>query len=146
MRLMPRLFAVIAACAFFPAAHAACTPASIAGWFAAGSAGAFYGNPDLIVGVGRVGFNGVNGVSITDWRQGQEGTVSTFTGSGTYTIDAWCRGTATVALKQQNGASAGTMTMSFVVSGTPTSPRITGLVSHQVNAFTATVQLDKIGL
>ena len=145
MRLLSRLLAVIATCAFFPAAHAGCTPASIAGWFAAGSTGAFYANPDVVVGVGHFGFDGVNRVSLTNWRQGQEGVVSTFTGVGTYTIDAYCRGTATFALKQQSGASAGTMTMSFVVSGTPASPRITGLVSHQVNQFTASVQLEKIG-
>jgi len=145
MRLLPRLFAVIAACSFFPAAHAACNPASIAGWFAAGGAGAYYGDPDLVVGVARIGFNGVNAVTVTNYTQGQVGGVTNFTGTGTYTLDAWCRGTATIALKQ-GATAAGTIYLTFVVAGTPASPVVSGLVSNPAAGFTGTLHLEKIGL
>lgn len=145
MRLFPRLLAVVAACAVFPAAHAACTPASIAGWFAAGGAGAYYADPNPVVGVARIGFNGVNGVTVTNYYQGQVGGVTALTGSGTYTLDSWCRGTATIALKKGT-TPAGTITLQFVVSGTPTFPQITGLVSNPYDGFTGSVVLNKISL
>ncbi|UHQ19523.1 hypothetical protein LVB87_15250 [Lysobacter sp. KIS68-7] len=145
MRLLPSVFAAIAACSFFPAAHAACTPASIAGWFAGGGAGAYYADPDPVVGVVRIGFDGVNGVSVQNYREGQTGAVTTFTGTGTYSLDSWCRGSATISLKQGTVA-AGTVTVSFVVAGTQANPLITGIVSNPAAGSTGALYLAKIGL
>lgn len=144
MRLLPRLLAVVAACAFFPAAHAACTAASIKGSYAAGVSGTYsYSYPTA--GVAHVTFDGIKTVSVSSYKEGELGTVQAYTGTGTYTLDAFCRGSAVITLKQ-NGVAVGTMSLALVVSGTPTNPQIDALVSSPATQFTGGAHLSKIAL
>lgn len=144
MRLLPRLLTVVAAFAVFPAAHAACTAATIKGNFAAGVSGS-YSSTYPVVGVGHVYFNGVNAVSISSYKEGEYGDVYTYTGYGSYQVDQYCRGTATIGLKQ-NGVAVGTLSLAFTVSGTPASPQIQALVSNPATDFTGGAFLNKINL
>ena len=144
MRLLPRVLAVVAACAFFPAAHAACTAATLKGYYAASGGGSYF-STYAAFGVAHVYFNGANAVSISSYKEGQEGSVRVFTGYGSYQVDQYCRGTASIALKE-NGVAAGTISLSFVVSGTPTYPQITALVSNPVSGYSGGAFLNKINL
>jgi hypothetical protein len=144
MRLLTRILAVVAACAVFPAANAACTAATIKGSYAAGISGS-YSSTYPIAGVGHVYFNGVNGVAISSYKEGEFGDVRTFTGSGTYQLDPYCRGTAAVTLKQ-NGVTVGTLSFAFTVSGTAASPQIQALISNPASDFTGGAFLSKINL
>ena len=144
MRLLPRLLAVFAACAVFPAAHAACSAATIKGYYSAMGSGA-YSSTYLTVGVAHVYFNGANAVSVSSYKEGEDGGVHTFTGYGSYTLDSLCRGSASIALKE-NGVAAGSISLSFVVSGTPASPQIQALVSNATTGFTGAAVMNKINL
>ena len=143
MRLFPRVLAVVAACAIFPAAHAACTAASIKGYYGAVGSGTYYSS-DPALALAHVFFNGVNGLSVA-YKEGQDGYVDAYTGSGTYQLDSYCRGTASVALTQ-NGVAAGTISLQFMVSGTAASPVVHALVSNPATAFTGIAVLNKINL
>ncbi|MUV14549.1 hypothetical protein [Noviluteimonas gilva] len=144
MHLLPRVLAVVAACAIFPAAHAACTAATIKGYFAASGGGSYF-STYAAFGVAHVYFNGVNAVSISNYKEGQDGSVRVFTGYGSYQVDQYCRGTASIALKE-NGVAAGTISLSFVASGTPTSPQLQALISNPATGFTGGAVLNKINL
>jgi hypothetical protein len=144
MRLLPRFLAIAAAFAIFPSAHAACTAATIKGSFAAGVGGS-YSSTYPIAGVGHVYFNGVSGVAVSSYKEGEYGDMYPMTGSGTYQIDQYCRGTAVITLKQ-NGAAVGTMYLDFTVSGNATSPMISALISNPNTDFTGSAVLTKINL
>lgn len=144
MRLLPSLFAVVAATAFFPAAHAACTAATIKGSYSV-SIGGSYSGYTPISGVGHATFDGSKIVTLSTYREGMTGTITSYTGTGTYTLDAYCRGWASVTLKQ-NGVAVGTLSMPFTVAGTPAMPNITGVVSNSATEFTGSAFLAKIGL
>jgi hypothetical protein len=92
----------------------------------------------------HVYFNGVNAVSVT-YKEGQNGSVRAYTGSGSYQLDQYCRGTATVGIKE-NGVPVGTLSLSFMVSGTPTSPQIHALVTNPASGYTGGAFLNKINL
>ena len=143
MRLLPRVLALVAACAIFPAAHAACTAATIKGYFAAGGSGS-YSSTYPAFQMAHVYFNGVNGVQVV-YKEGEFGTVYSYTGAGTYQIDQYCRGTASITLTA-NGVVTDVISLSFMVSGSPTAPQITALVSNPATEYTGGAFLNKINL
>jgi len=143
MRLFPRVLAVVAACAFFPAAHAACTAATIKGYYGAGGSGTYVSTYPVFQNA-HVYFNGVNGVSVV-YKEGQDGYVYVYTGSGTYQIDQYCRGSASITLKE-NGVVTDVISLQFMVTGTPTSPQIAALVSNPATGYTGNAYLNKINL
>jgi hypothetical protein len=144
MRLLPRLFAVVAACGIFPAAHAACTAATIKGAYSVTISGWYSGYAPMS-GVGHATLDGIKTVTLSTYRESMSGTIVSYTGTGTYTLDAYCRGWATITLKQ-NGVAAGTLSMPFTVAGTPALPSITGVVSNSANEFSGNATLNKIGI
>lgn len=108
--------------------------------------GLHYNENIPMVGVSHVGFDGVNGIKVSRYTSSYAGQVYTYTGTGTYTIDAWCRGTGKITT-YQNGVAGATTSFSFVVSGTPTNPEISAITWVGAPAsFTGTATFKKIGL
>ncbi len=100
---------------------------------------------DISNGLAHVGFDGVRAITISRIHVVEAVTYTQYTGTGTYTLDQWCRGTGTITLKY-NGVVTGTSSFSFVVSGTPTSPEITAIITSGPPEFTGMAYFRKIGL
>ena len=113
-------------------AAAECSKSTLKGSY--GTIGAIEANDDFeslqIFFVGRVVFNGKGKLSIKKGTASAFGAIGDYTGSGTYSLNKNCVGTATIDLVSE-GEPAGTMRLDMIVVGTQQNHRIMAVYTNQ---------------
>ncbi|MFM7273624.1 MAG: hypothetical protein ACKO4A_07170 [Gammaproteobacteria bacterium] len=139
------LVVALSVCA--PLAFGAGSQATLTGGFALSGSPMDYDVEDIPVthSVGRLTFDGKGGITSASIRQGAGGEVVSFTARGNYTLAANCQGTGTMTLSS-DGVPVSNVSLQFVVSGTPSQPQISMLISAPNDGITTLARLSKISI
>ncbi|MFT6288812.1 MAG: hypothetical protein ACJA09_003577 [Alcanivorax sp.] len=93
-------------------------------------------------GVLMLNFNGTGRVSIRRLTEGSNGTVSTGSGSGVYSVTPNCTGVARFSMRQ-GGILVAAGRMDFAIGGTETNPEVLGAYTNINDQMSGNVRLIK---
>jgi hypothetical protein len=120
-------------------AQAACNASTVKGAFGFGATDEDYDmkTPSFII--GRVIFDGVNKVTLSNGKVSDYGQATSFTGSGSYTLSANCAGSSSVTLNDGSRVR-----FDFIATGTPSDIELYLLISSATEGFSGQGSARKI--